>query len=83
MHSLSLSYPWSHPLLFPIRPPLLSPSSGLPPEGLVHRQPGPSPAHAGGLLEDDLGVEELLHRHADGAGGEGPGELRETWRGIA
>ena len=56
--------------------------TGLPSEGLVHGEPGPPAAHHGGLLEDDLGVEELLHSHAHWAGGEragmcvGPGSTR-------
>uniref|UniRef100_A0A8C9Y6Q9 protein-tyrosine-phosphatase n=1 Tax=Sander lucioperca TaxID=283035 RepID=A0A8C9Y6Q9_SANLU len=36
----------------------------LPPEGLLHGEPGPPAAHHRGLLEDDLGVEKLLHSHA-------------------
>lgn len=40
------------------------PVTGLPSEGLLHGEPGPSSAHHGGLLEDDLGVEKLLHSHA-------------------
>lgn len=48
---------------------------GLSPEGLLHRQPRTPPAHDRGLLADDLGVEVLLHRHVDGAGRTGSGEL--------
>lgn len=48
--------------------------AGLSPEGFLHRQPRAAAAHDRGLLEDDLGVEILLHRDADGAGGERPGK---------
>lgn len=47
--------------------------TGLPPEGLLHGESGPPAAHHRGLLEDDLGVEKLLHCHAHRAGGEGAG----------
>lgn len=47
--------------------------AGLPSEGLLHGEPGPAAAHHRGLLEDDLGVEKLLHRHAHRAGGERAG----------
>lgn len=38
--------------------------TGVPSEGLLHGEPGSSAAHYGGFLEDDLGVEKLLHSHA-------------------
>lgn len=47
--------------------------AGVPSEGLLHGEPGSSAAHHGGLLEDDLGVEKLLHSHAYRAGGERAG----------
>lgn len=55
--------------------------SGLQTEGLLHRHSGPSPPHRGRLLEDGVGMEMSLHRHAHGAPGEGAGEQpRSTWR---
>lgn len=48
--------------------------SGLQTEGLLHRHSGPSPPHRGRLLEDGVGMEMSLHRHAHGAPGEGAGE---------
>lgn len=63
-----------------LSPPLLTiflsarhPLAGLPSEGLLYGEPGPAAAHHRGLLEDDLGVEKLLHRHAHRAGGERAG----------
>lgn len=56
---------------------ILSSIPGLPSEGLLHGLPGPTAAHHRGLLEDDLGMAQLLHSHADGAGGEGAG--MEGW----
>lgn len=50
--------------------------SGLQTEGLLHRHSGPSPPHRGRLLEDGVGMEMSLHRHAHGAPGEGAGEQR-------
>lgn len=47
--------------------------TGVPSEGLLHGEPGSSAAHHGGLLEDDLGVEKLLHSHAYRAGRERAG----------
>lgn len=47
--------------------------AGVPSEGLLHGEPGSSAAHHGGLLEDDLGVEKLLHSHAYRAGRERAG----------
>lgn len=38
---------------------------GLQTEGRLHGLPGSPATHAGGLLEDDLGVEELLYRDAN------------------
>lgn len=49
--------------------------TGVPAEGLLHGEPGSSAAHNGGLLEDDLGVEKLLHSHADRARRERAGWL--------
>lgn len=48
--------------------------SGLQTEGLLHRHSGPAPPHRGRLLEDGVGMEMSLHRHAHGAPGEGAGE---------
>lgn len=48
-------------------------TAGVPSEGLLHGEPGASAAHHGGLLEDDLGVEKLLHSHAHRAGRERAG----------
>lgn len=50
-------------------------STGLQAEGLIHGMSGAAPAHYRGLLEDDLGVEELLYRYADRAGGERTGKV--------
>ena len=51
----------------------VSSSAGLPAEGLLHRHTGPAVPHGGGLLEDDVGLELSLNRHADGAEGERTG----------
>lgn len=48
--------------------------TGLSPEGLLHCQPRATAAHDRGLLEDDLGVEILLHSDVNRAGGERPGK---------
>ncbi|XP_061561698.1 receptor-type tyrosine-protein phosphatase epsilon isoform X3 [Phycodurus eques] len=53
----------------------VSPFYGIPTEGLLHRHAGPAAAHRGGLLEDGVGVEVSLHRHAHRAPGEGAGQV--------
>lgn len=47
--------------------------TGLSSEGCLYGEPGAPATHYRGLLEDDLGVEKLLHSHAHWAGGERPG----------
>lgn len=38
--------------------------TGLSSEGCLYGEPGAPATHYRGLLEDDLGVEKLLHSHA-------------------
>lgn len=57
--------------------------AGLQAKRFIHGVSGAAAAHHRGLLEDDLGMEKLLDRNADRAGGERTGREESKLCGLS